>query len=97
MKAYWPQLTYPKDRVAPPSPITEESTGLPLQQGNGQQKGLTTAIKGLLIFVHTGEGLFRQIDLTPDQSRSVLGFIKHRLHGGRLVVTQDGWKEIKVR
>ena len=88
MNLFQLQLTYPEDRVAPPSPIP--------YQGNGHQAGITTAIKGLLVFVHTGEGLFRQIELSSDQARSVLSFIKHRVHGGRLCVSQDGWKEIKV-
>ena len=96
MKPIIPRLQLPAPTNPPTHPPSREATeGGP--GGNGAPKTVTENITGLVVFVTTSNGRFRQVMLADRQALSVLNFIKNRLHGGRLNASADDYKELMVR
>ncbi len=80
-------------RVTPSKRRPSESEAM---NGNNAPQTVTANVRGLIVFCVTDEGAkgtVRQVALSNPQARKVLNFIRYKLHGGQLVLSQDS-KEV---
>lgn len=57
---------------------------------NGE--AIEVELLGIRVFIGTvekGKGRVREVMLNPKQARKLIGYIKHNIHGGHLLLSKD--------